>query len=200
MTIKWHASERNCPFLGKIERGNRFNQLRVKLPLIGPEFNLPFQSNTPWNARIINQSNPAVKLKNPAKVLRNPIKNTKCKWFFHTCRPPYPIVVCVSTENKNADVQESTLSTQTTPLSYWSRSQKITNQAVPNNDQLKMKPAEYNAITHRHFASIRDVKKSARNRSLFLGTLEERKCTFPLLFTKRFPLACEDLRPFRDGE
>lgn len=61
-----------------------------------------------------------------------------------------------------------------------------------------MKPAEYKAITQRHFASIKDVKKSAKKRSLFWGTLEERKITLPLLFTKRFPLAWEGLRPFRD--
>jgi len=50
----------------------------------------------------------------PLSVFLNPTKNKG----FHTCLPPYPIVVCVSTENKNAEVQESTLSTQTTPLSY----------------------------------------------------------------------------------
>lgn len=92
-------------------------------------------------------------------------------YFNYTCRPPYPMVVWVSTENKNADVQESTLSTQVTPLSWFSLSQKTTNHTVPKKDQLKMKPAEYKAMTQRHFASISEVKKSAKNRSLFWGTL-----------------------------
>ena len=106
------------------------------------------------------------------------------------------MVVWVSTENKNAEVHESTLSTQMTPLSYFSRSQTINNQALPKNDQLKMNPAEYNAKTQRHFASINEINKSAKKRSLFWGTLDTRKLTLPLLLTKRFPLALDCLRPF----
>ena len=61
-----------------------------------------------------------------------------------------------------------------------------------------MKPAAYNAITQRHLASITDVKKSARNLSLFRGTLLCRRFTLPFLYNKRFALDCECLRSLGD--
>ena len=88
-------------------------------------------------------------------------------FLFLTCRPPYPIVVCDSTENRKADVQESTFSTHSAPLSYFRRNQNIMKYTVPKNNQLNRKPTEYKAHTHRHFASMNEVKKSAKNLSLF---------------------------------
>ena len=113
-----------------------------------------------------------------------------------TCLPPYPIVVCVSTENRNADVHESTFSTQIAALPAFCRSHTTRNHIVPKKNQLETKAAEKKEKTQRHFASMSDVKKSAKKRSLRCGMFEARKLTRPFFATKRVFSVC--LFPLRD--
>ncbi|RMX53217.1 hypothetical protein pdam_00016521 [Pocillopora damicornis] len=85
---------------------------------------------------------------------------TACDLLGNKPRTTNIIYMCAprsSNESKKAEVHESTLSTQVTPLSNRDRSQKIANQTVPKNAQLKMKTTKYIPITKHQLASTKVI-------------------------------------------